>query len=306
MPPKSSSSRKSGISWFFCDKCATNIIIKDRNVHESICDQLQSNDTTCEAVLKTDFVRSNVLHTSTIEKRAFAVEELKDVSEKQVNNLAFISEGVMKLCKFYIGQDVCISNRGTELEPAIKLVRKVWPIPDKFLTTIFLGSEDHSNYTQSLKRITVEKLSSSPRPVKELAVEVVETSGLEISDIWKKVSKILQVELRGKVLCKNSRIYLDFFNKNIEIVLKGFQTHIDDLSEHMESLSLLDSFYLITNSTRIVLDESSRLKNESEEVMEDKVKLKDIGGLETQIQQVLDTFEVAVGLKKVPKGEFVG
>lgn len=306
MPPKSSNSKKNQNSWFFCAKCETNLISKDRDGHEKICDEIFCGKES-QSVCKTDFIRKHMLHTSTIGKRDFSIEELKDVSEKQLNNLIFISEGVMKLCNFIIGQDVSISSefQTTDPAPAVKMVRKVWPIPEKFLTTVFFSSQDHNNYSQSLTRIIVKKLASVPRAVKELIVDVVETSGLELSDVWKKLSKVLQVELRGRVFCRATRVYLDFFNKNIEMVLKSFQTYkdVEDISDQMESLSFDDNFYLITTNTRIVLANKFQVES-SEEVKENRVKLKDVGGLEKQMHEILQLFEIAVGFKYVPRGKF--
>lgn len=302
MPPKSSNSKKAQNCWFLCEKCETNIILKDRNGHEKICDEL-SCDKESDTVIKNDFIRKHMLHTSTISKQDSSIEELKDVSEKQLNNLVFISEGAMKLCKFIIGQDICISSRARETTSAVNLVRKVWPIPDKFLATVFFNTQDFKNYSQTLKRITVKALSSPPKPVKEVKVHLVETSGLELSDISTKLSKVLQVEFRGRVFCRNTRIYFDFFNKNIEMVMENFQTYLEDedeLSDQMENLSLDDKFYLMTTNARIVI--GNKLQVDTKKVEDNRVTLKDVGGLEKQIQEILELFEIAVGLRRVPKG----
>uniref|UniRef100_T1GNG6 Uncharacterized protein n=1 Tax=Megaselia scalaris TaxID=36166 RepID=T1GNG6_MEGSC len=272
MPPKSSSSKKNQISWFCCEKCSTNIIIKDRNGHEKTCDKFQNGDIFSEEVLKTDFVRDGVLHTSTIEKRTFAVEELKDVSEKQLNNLVFVSEGVMKLCKFSIGQDLLVSTNADEQQVSIKL--------NYFGNTFRRPNSSKGSHSSSLN-----------------------ISNLNFKDVEKKISKILQIELRGKVVCENTKIFLDFFNKEIEIVLENFFTHLENegLSEKMENLSLNEKFYLFTNSTRMILYEKNGVLEDLKQENVEKVKLKDIGGLEEQVRQVFETFGVALGFKNVPK-----
>ena len=130
MPPKSSN-KKSTATWYHCEICDVHIKSKDRETHEKYCPIKEDSTEPLE------YIHQNKLYTVGAEKRTFNVEQLQDVSTKYVNNLVFISEGAMKLTNLYIGQRVLI--RPVDASESVGLVRLIWPIPERFLTTIFVS-----------------------------------------------------------------------------------------------------------------------------------------------------------------------
>lgn len=134
MPPKSSNKKNvqnAVASWYYCEKCEVHITSRDREKHEQNCPILQQQiETENGQVL--EYIRKGVLHTASYERRKFDVEELKNMPTKYVNNLIFISEGAMRLAGWHIGQKVLVNTKNNH-----SLVRSIWPIPEKFLTTVF-------------------------------------------------------------------------------------------------------------------------------------------------------------------------
>lgn len=146
MPPKSSNKKNvsnSTASWYYCEKCDVHITSKDRENHEYKC-PIQEQQTETDDHQLLEYIRKGVLFTVSPERRKFDVEELKNMPMKYVNNLIFISEGAMRLAGWHIGQRVLIKNKNN-----FRLVRSIWPIPEKFLTTVFASEEGNTPYVFS-------------------------------------------------------------------------------------------------------------------------------------------------------------
>ena len=135
MPPKSSNKKNTQnpvVSWYYCEKCEVHITSRDREKHEQNCPiQDRQIETENDEVL--EYIRKGILYTASYEKRKFDVEELKQMPAKYVNNLIFISEGAMRLAGWHIGQKVLVQSKTNH-----SFVRSIWPIPEKFLTTVFI------------------------------------------------------------------------------------------------------------------------------------------------------------------------
>lgn len=139
MPPKSSHKKVALHTWFFCDYCKVHITSKDRETHDKVCPITVSEDfPTC---VDKEFILKDALYTCSLDKRGFNVEALSDVASKYINSLLFVSEGAMQLCKFCIGENVVVESLQSTLPP---LVRAIWPIPEKFLTTVFVSPEGNT------------------------------------------------------------------------------------------------------------------------------------------------------------------
>lgn len=133
MPPKSSS-KKNQASWFRCETCGVHITTKARDSHDQVCPI--SEDTT-----NAEFILSGVLYTDSLLQRNFEVEALKDLPAKYVNTLIFLSEGAIQFADLHIGQKVVINLAKQSDDMPAPLVRMVWPVPEQFLTTVFVTAE---------------------------------------------------------------------------------------------------------------------------------------------------------------------
>ncbi|XP_055917820.1 ribosome biogenesis protein SPATA5 [Eupeodes corollae] len=300
MPPKSSN-KKTQISWFSCDKCQRTIISKDRDNHEQNC---STQDTA--GCLAYDYIQDHRLVTMNFTKRSFAIDELNETSPKYVNNLVFISESAMKLCEFRIGQPVVIRSRSNEdLAP---IVRYVWPVSEKFLSTVFFSIEDYETYWQSYINtpISLEKLSYNAKPAKQVTLKSKndeELHNLSLPD----VKLMLKKQIKDLILTSGSKVVLNFYNKRLEFVVSSQNSSITDtditLESELERLSLKDKFFTVVNSTAVEIESKEAISASIDDTPTPQgVKIEDIGGLREQMLKVEETMRIALGLTKLPNG----
>lgn len=133
MPPKSSS-KKNQATWFHCETCGVHITTKARDTHDKVC---PITDETNDA----EFIRNGALYTDSLLQRNFEVEALKDLPAKYANTLIFLSEGAIQFADLHIGQKVVIHPAKQTDDMPAPLVRMVWPVPEQFLTTVFVTAE---------------------------------------------------------------------------------------------------------------------------------------------------------------------
>lgn len=138
MSRKSSSNKKKSprSDWYHCTKCQVYITHKAREDHEKYCPIGEYGTGECTSRL--DYIRNGSLYSATVEKRTFTIEALEELPRKHLNNLLFISEEALRLLKWKIGQYVLVDGTG---HPGAPLIRSLWPIPAKFLTTILVSEE---------------------------------------------------------------------------------------------------------------------------------------------------------------------
>lgn len=131
MPPKSSA-KKEQILWYLCEKCKVNITSTDREQHESkYCPIIPDSS----RPLTTSFIYQKTLYSTTISTKLPQLSDLNDLPENLLNNFIYVSEGAMNLCGFILGDSVILTSpQCTEV-----VVRTIWPISDRFLTTVYLN-----------------------------------------------------------------------------------------------------------------------------------------------------------------------
>lgn len=141
MPPKSSSNKKkqSAVLWYYCAKCEAHITHKARENHEGDhCPIEKNKEDNGKRPVTMDYIRNGILHTSIVERRGFSIEALENLSQRHLNNLLFVSEEALRLLEWKIGQYVIVEGSG---HPGAPLIRSLWPIPAKFLTTILVNED---------------------------------------------------------------------------------------------------------------------------------------------------------------------
>lgn len=130
MPPKRlSTSKKEQVQWFLCEKCESLITAPAVEGHENVC-PFDENST------EHSFIRHHKLYTTTIEPKKRS-EELESLTDDQYNNIIYINETVMRICKFKLGQPVLI-NADQEGFP---MVRLAWPINNNHCTTVYISDD---------------------------------------------------------------------------------------------------------------------------------------------------------------------
>ncbi|KAI8124939.1 hypothetical protein FF38_12501 [Lucilia cuprina] len=321
MPPKSSNKKNAANatpSWYHCEKCDVHITTKEREKHEQKC-PIEEQQIETDKGEHLEYIRKKILYTGSYEKRKFEIDELKEMPAKYVNNLIFISEGAIRLAGWHIGQQVVIKSKTT-----FSLVRSIWPIPEKFLTTIFVNEEDYNTYWTALKGqcLQIEAVPyGQPKVAKTLLLQIQTTSQDDEplnSQQLKDVDRLLKLELRNLSFTLDSVVYFNFFNKTLTLKIiywsaLSCNSNNDDPSNVLEkSLNDLninkhspsEDIFKVTNATIIEVS-SENIPNsddESEDLSRYLVTKNDIGGLSKQLEIIEEAIDFALGLRRIPKG----
>ncbi|KAM7352724.1 ATPase family gene 2 protein homolog A [Cochliomyia hominivorax] len=322
MPPKSSNKKSNaGVtpSWYHCEKCEVHITAREREKHEQKC-PIQEQQVECDKGEYLEYIREGVLYTGSYEKRKFDIEELKEMPAKYVNNLVFISEGAIRLAGWHIGQQVVIRTKNTS-----PLIRSIWPIPEKFLTTIFFSEEDYNSYWASLKSegLSIEAVPlGQPKLAKSVLLQIQSSNEDDVilnSQQLKDVERLLKLELRNLSFTLDTTIYFNFFNKPLTLNILHWSalsdknedpSKEDTLEESLNKLniskhSLTEDIFKVTNSTAVeVLTENIPNSDDDESEGNRKyfITKLDIGGLNKQLEIVEESIDFALGLRKIPQG----
>lgn len=146
MPPKSASKRDQ-VLWFLCAKCKANITTKDKEEHDALCPL----DTT-EHSSKCTFIRNARLYSNQINAKP-ATDDIRDLTVKQLSSLIFLSESVMNLCGFILGEQVMVQSSHA------RMVRSVWPLPNSLLTSVLVSEEGIQFFSIFLEIVLIKCLS---------------------------------------------------------------------------------------------------------------------------------------------------
>ncbi|XP_005176271.1 ATPase family gene 2 protein homolog A [Musca domestica] len=318
MPPKSSnkkSSNKAAAIWYTCEKCDAHITSNDRERHENVC-PIGAGQYENKKGEPLEYIRKGVFYSSSMEVRKYEIETLKDMPEKYLNNMIFISEGAIRLSGFHIGQQLLIKST----KENVTYVRSVWPIPDKFLTTIFVNEEDFKN-NWSNYRGHIWQIQCLPKgqPVTAkslvLTIHTEEPEPIDLNEQQlKDLERLLKHELKNLCFAKNSIIHYNFFNKQLKLlVLDGTSvaantSNSGELERTFDKLSLDSSsvgdIFKVTNSTEIKISSDS-WKNSDNNGLEESgysITKDDIGGLHPQLNIIEEAIDFALGLREIPKG----
>lgn len=142
MPPKFSAKKEPAILWFECERCLVNITSKDREQHEQHCPIIAWK---CpDQPFSCSFVHQRRLFTTSVSRKLPSDSLITDLTESQTNGFIFISESTMSLCGLMLGDLVECSS--PQLPDKRAVVRTVWPVPDRFGTTVFVTEEGTFTY----------------------------------------------------------------------------------------------------------------------------------------------------------------
>lgn len=113
-----------GSSWLLCEKCKTNVINKD----------LERHKTDCPPTLETfsySFISSEGVLYSCVDIKTN--EDIKSLSQSEKDNMVFLSQSAIQLCKLSFGDWAIIKPLHESFSP---VVRTVWPTVDKSSTCV--------------------------------------------------------------------------------------------------------------------------------------------------------------------------
>ncbi|XP_061394458.1 ATPase family gene 2 protein homolog A [Musca vetustissima] len=317
MPPKSSnkkSSNKAAAIWYNCEKCDAHITANDREKHENVC-PIEDGQIENEKGEPLEYIRRGIFSTSSLEVRKFEIEPLKDMPEKYINNLIFISEGVIRLSGLHIGQQVLIKSAKED----VVRIRNVWPIPDKFLTTIFVNENDFKNNWCNFKghNWQIQCLpKGQPITAKNLLLEIEKESSenggetnIDLNDQQlQDLERLLKHELKNLCFAKDTIIHYNFFNKQLKFKVIGGTNITEAKSNELEidfkklSLNTIGDIFRVTNTTEVKISKDESKQLESAEDTNYSISKEDIGGLQPQLNIIEEAIDFALGIREIPKG----
>lgn len=143
---RKSLTKKEQTTWFQCEKCKANITTKDREQHAEFCPLADATHFT-----KCSFVRDNKLYSNQLMAKPPTDDYVRDLNQKQLNSLVFLSESAINLCGFIFGDYVVI--RSIQQPSRAPVIRTVWPTSSNFSTTVFVSEEGEKNSAYHFKYV---------------------------------------------------------------------------------------------------------------------------------------------------------
>ncbi|KRT80225.1 AAA protein [Oryctes borbonicus] len=277
MPPKT---RKSIGMWIQCDKCSTNILQKDIELHENDCPP----DPTKHSY---DYIRGETLYGLAGVKNN---EDIKNLSQNEKDNLVFLSQSVLQLCSLSIGSWAEI--RSNKLNAPV--ARTVWPTTEKSVTSVLFTQA--SMELLSLKAdsvVTVTNIKSNVRDAKLITLVLLE--GKKCIELTPELHTRIQKLYNSRLLAIGNKIEIMFFGKRLRFEVKEVQCDTNENRELVQEfcdLTIYDEeLFHITNSSKFILFRSE-VEYEKEQ---SKDLFKDIGGLDEEIIEVKELVQAGLG-----------
>lgn len=123
MPPKSAKKEKP--YWWKCEQCRTWILTAELAKHQVDC---QNVDVLTGYITEVDEFHSTRFEITMLTGTA---EELKEMSDVQLNGLVLLSSAVMNKLELVLGDLVEVHLRCHNTSDEFKLIRCAWPIDEK-------------------------------------------------------------------------------------------------------------------------------------------------------------------------------
>ncbi|KAL6447261.1 hypothetical protein ACFW04_001487 [Cataglyphis niger] len=286
----STKSRKSlsSSSWQQCDKCQCTMTQKDILLHETNCPPSMEN-------WNHSFISGGVLY-STIE--VFQSQELpKHISERDANDMVFISQSAFQLCNIAIGSPIVIATKDEVV------VKTAWPTNEKSLTSVSL-TKHAIELNNLVGLVKVYLLKSDVYIAKEIVVNQLGkhlTSNAELDNIVKYFNE-------HKIFAIGNRISIPYYGK--KIVYKIVQIRIDETqkkqTETLNGNDLSEAFKninLATNQTKITFYKALyitkwtvlNVAKDGNNVPKIKYRTDDIGGYNALISDIRDVVTIGIG-----------
>ncbi|XP_072760748.1 ATPase family gene 2 protein homolog A [Anoplolepis gracilipes] len=296
----STKSRKSlpSSSWQQCTKCQCALMQKDILLHEINCPPSMES-------WNHSFISGGVLYSSI---EVFQSQELpKHISERDANDMVFISQSAFQLCDIAIGSPVVIATKDEVV------VKTAWPTNEKSLTSVSL-TKHAIELNNLVGLVKVYLLKSDIYIAKEIVIN--QLGKHLISNVSTELDVILKYFNEHKIFAVGNRISVPYYGK--KIIYRIIQIKTDrtkkEQTETLDGNDLSEAFKninLTTNQTKLtfykVLYTTKWTVNVAEDgntIPKKKYKIEDIGGYNTLISDIRDV--VAIGIGKYRSIEHFG
>ncbi|XP_057327731.1 ribosome biogenesis protein SPATA5 [Microplitis mediator] len=289
-----SKSRKSlSTPWVLCEKCQSTISQKDTSSHESECPPPDDN-------WGHSYIKNSVLYSAV--DTYCSKEPPKNLTERDLHDLVFMSHSAFELCQIAIGSQVILTFKTDEI------VKTAWPTSEKSITSVCL-TQKAMKISQVSGPVKVKKLHQ-PLLAKEIAIEYIKKESRP------KLTPELQVMLRNfngrKVFCVGNRIHIPYYGKNLLFKIVNIIQDRDENSELNDSSSdlanKLDNMSIEESGSKFFLAEFTTkwtVVNESDSDLavkeNSKITSADIGGYHKLLDKLRDIFNLVLNGKKALK-----
>ncbi|XP_012253446.2 ATPase family protein 2 homolog [Athalia rosae] len=298
MTPKSS--KKSSSLWYCCEKCESYLTQKDITVHGNSCPP--STDKWSHNYIKNDILYSSI-------ELYNPRESPKNISQRELNELVFMAQSAMQLCKIPIGDPVVLSREEN------KVVKIAWPTNDKTLTSVSLTK--HAIDLNKLEgQFSIEKLKSEVYFATEVSIEYVGTQ--KLPEATTELDVLIKNYNEKRIFTVGNRISIPFYGKKLIFKIRDIKAEnatiksLDgdnaprSLDSDFEALNISDGFlskvkfYKALYSTKwtILSIDESQCKGEDVAV----VKTCDLAGYDNLIAEIKDVIDIALGKYRKLKG----
>ncbi|KOC69069.1 Spermatogenesis-associated protein 5 [Habropoda laboriosa] len=278
------SGRKSLSPWMTCEKCQITLPQK--------C--VENHDTNCPPNLQKwnhDFIYNNVLY-GTIETYK-SPEQPKNVSERALDDIVFVSHNALQLCEIAIGDPVLV----TTVENTV--VKTAWPTKDKSLTSISLTK--HAMELNDLRGLVkIQKLDCPVNIAKEFII--CNVGKYTLPEATMELNIILKNYNEHKIYSVGNKFSVPFYGKKLmyRITQVLSDEHVNnDLHEQLEQLNIKDQahnikLYKVLYNTKwtIINDVQENKEKEQKKV---KYKVKDVGGYDKLMEDIKDVLDIGLG-----------
>ncbi|XP_011162129.1 ATPase family protein 2 homolog [Solenopsis invicta] len=285
----STKSRKSLSSWVQCDKCQCTLLQKNISVHEASCPPAAEN-------WDYSFIFNKVLY-STLE--IFQTQELpKRISERDANDMVFMSQFALQLCDIAIGSPAVVATKDEVV------VKTAWPTNDKSLTSVSLTK--HALELNNLSGLVkVCALTPDIHIAKEIVVS--QQGKRLVSDISVELDNVIKFFNEHKIFTVGNRISVPFYGKKLAFKIVEIRTEenkkkhtevedVNDLSKAFEDINLTTSctnvaFYKALYTTKWTILDVTDKEKASKRIY----KVEDIGGYGALISDIRDVVAIGIG-----------
>ncbi|XP_071568515.1 ATPase family gene 2 protein homolog A [Temnothorax nylanderi] len=287
----SAKSRKSLPLWQHCDRCQCALAQKDVSLHEADCPPSTENWNHFFIHNRVLYSRIEVLETQELPKR---------ISERDANDMVFVSQFTLQLCEIAIGSPTVVATKNEVV------VKTAWPTNDKSLTSVSLTRHAiELNILTGLVKIC--SLTSDVHIAKEIVIT--QQGKRSVSDVSVELDNILKYFNEHKIFAVGNRISVPYYGKKLVykiVQIRGEESKkkqseaaaVNELSKAFEDINLTTpstkvAFYKALYTTKwTILDTADKNK---ENVPKKRYKVEDIGGYDDLISDIRDVVAIGIG-----------
>ncbi|XP_058444468.1 ATPase family gene 2 protein homolog A [Malaya genurostris] len=288
MAPRSAKKEKS--IWCKCEQCKSLVLASELTKHQT--DNCKDTGSANGYITRTGIFFSRQFECGSLQ----GFDDLKDVSERQLNGLILFSRFVMDKLNIVLGDLVEITV-AYEHGDKNSFVRKVWPIEEKYGARVISSNKDEVVFPE-LPIASVElrcfenPVMDANKVVVSLNDEIVEEQVIKNQGSF---LKLLQRQYSDRILNDQNLLRLKLCNRIITFKITKTELKTADLIDQMESLSVNSQYFHLKCNTTITIDSQEQTKNSSESP---RFTISQIGGLQKEVDEILDIAKVALGLTK--------